>query len=91
MLTSARVSDPEPSTDADRPRRPAPPPARARRLTGAEEWFWYVFAAMTYIVVGIWHKFILNWIMGPAWLVAVVMLGPQTLDWLARLVGRRRT
>lgn len=57
------------------------------RLTGAAEWFWYAFAGITYIVAGIWHKWILNWIVGPVWLVAVVCFGPPLLDWV-RSSGR---
>lgn len=76
MLTSAPVSEPEPM------RRPG------RRLTGFEEWFWYLLAAVTYIGVATWHKFILNWIMGPAWLVTFVVVGPLAWDRLRRRVGR---
>lgn len=57
----------------------------SRRLTGKEEWFWYLAAAVSYIVLGIWHKFLLNWFVGPAWLVAVVVIGPAVWD---RLRGR---
>lgn len=57
----------------------------SRRLTGKEEWFWYLAAAVSYIVLGIWHKFLLNWFVGPAWLVAVVVVGPAVWD---RLRGR---
>ena len=56
----------------------------ARRLAGCEEWFWYLFAGVTYIVFGIWHKWLLNWFIGPAWLVAIVVVGP----WLATRCGR---
>lgn len=52
----------------------------ARRLRGGEEWAWYVFAAVSYIVAGIWQKGLLNWFVGPAWLVAVIVLGPALLD-----------
>jgi hypothetical protein len=58
----------------------------SRRLTGKEEWFWYLAAAVSYIVLGIWHKFLLNWFVGPLWLVAVVVIGPTVWD---RLRGRR--
>ena len=60
----------------------------SRRLTGWEEWFWYLLAGLTYIVCGIWQKFLLNWFIGPAWLVAFVVLGPAMWD---RLRGRGRT
>ena len=52
----------------------------SRRLTGGEEWFWYVFAAVTYIVASIWHKWLLNWLIGPIWLITIVVVGPWLLD-----------
>jgi hypothetical protein len=52
----------------------------SRRLTGLEEWFWYVLAGATYVVAGVWHKWILNWLMGPIWLVTVVVVGPWIFD-----------
>lgn len=55
----------------------------SRRLVGREEWFWYFAAAVSYIVLGIWHKWLLNWFVGPAWLVAFVVVGP----WLTDRVG----
>jgi hypothetical protein len=65
----------------------SPGPFRSRRLTGREEWFWYLFAAVTYIACGIWQKFLLNWFVGPAWLVAFVVFGPLVWD---RIRGARR-
>lgn len=55
----------------------------SRRLVGAEEWFWYLAAAISYIVLGIWHKWLLNWFVGPAWLVAFIVVGP----WLTDRIG----
>ena len=57
------------------------------RLTGAAEWCWYAFAGITYIVAGIWQKWILNWIVGPVWLVTVVCIGPPLISWV-RSAGR---
>ncbi len=48
---------------------------------------WYVVAAVSYILLGIWHKFLLNWFVGPVWLVAVVVIGPAVWD---RIRGLRR-
>jgi len=60
----------------------------SRRLAGGEEWFWYVFAAVTYIVASIWHKWLLNWLIGPIWLIGFVVIGPwlvdRTREWLGR-------
>lgn len=66
------------------------------RLTGATEWFWYVVAAVSYILVGIGNKWLLNWLLGPIWLVAVICLGPPLATWLRvqivdRLIARRMT
>lgn len=55
-----------------------------RRLGGKEEWFWYLAAAISYILLGIWHKFLLNWFVGPLWLVAVVVIGPALWDRLTK-------
>jgi hypothetical protein len=52
----------------------------SRRLVGVEEWFWYLVAAISYISLGIWHKWLLNWFVGPLWLVAFVVLGPWITD-----------
>ena len=62
----------------------------SRRLVGKEEWFWYLFAAVTYITLGIWHKWLLNWFVGPAWLVAFIVVGPWLTDRL-RITGRPPT
>ena len=63
----------------------------ARRLTGGEEWFWYVFAAVTYIVASIWHKWLLNWLIGPIWLITVVVVGPWLLDRVRGMLQRGTT
>lgn len=60
----------------------------SRRLVGKEEWCWYLVAAISYIVLGIWHKWLLNWFVGPAWLVAVIVVGPWLTDRIG-LTGRR--
>ena len=41
------------------------------------------------MLASIWHKFLLNWFVGPFWLVAVVIVGPAIWDRL-RGWGRRR-
>jgi len=42
---------------------------------------WYAVAGITYIGAATVEKGLLNWLVGPAWLVAVVTFGP---------LGRRR-
>jgi hypothetical protein len=59
----------------------------SRRLGGKEEWFWYLTAAVSYITVSIWHKFLLNWFVGPLWLVVWIVVGPAVWD---RIRGRGR-
>ena len=61
----------------------------SRRLTGREEWFWYVAAAVTYTTLGIWHKWLLNWFVGPIWLVGIIVAGPWLTDRLG-ITGRHR-
>lgn len=58
-----------------------------RRLTGRETAFWYGLAGVTYVGASMFHKFLLNWIIGPVWLVAVVWFGPLLVD-LVRRRGR---
>ncbi len=86
MVTSGAVSSPEVSAESFG--GPSDLDFRgSRRLAGPEEWFWYVVAAVSYILLGIWHKFLLNWFVGPVWLVAVVVIGPAVWD---RIRGLRR-
>jgi energy-converting hydrogenase Eha subunit G len=54
--------------------------AAGRRLTGGETAFWYGLAGVSYVALSIFHKFLLNWFIGPLWLVAVVWLGPLLVD-----------
>jgi hypothetical protein len=58
----------------------------SRRLGRREEAFWYLFAAISYIGLGVYHKWLLNWIVGPLWLVAIVTIGPSLVD---RVRGRK--
>jgi hypothetical protein len=59
----------------------------ARRLTGAETALWYGLAGVSYVGLSIFHKWLLNWFIGPLWLVAFVWLGPELVD---RVRGWRR-
>jgi hypothetical protein len=60
-----------------------------RRLGRVEGVIWYLVAAFSYIGLGIFHKFLLNWFVGPLWLVGVVVVGPVVTDAL-RHGGRLR-
>jgi hypothetical protein len=54
--------------------------ARALQLSLGQTWFWYLFAGITYLAASIWQKGLLNWIIGPLWLVAVVWIGPALVN-----------
>lgn len=55
-----------------------------RQLTRREEITWYGLAAVTYVAAGIVEKGLLNWIVGPIWLIAFVWFGPLIADRLRR-------
>ena len=67
-----------------RPMQPADGPPTdhrgSRRLGPVEQWVWYLVAGVSYVGLGIYHKWLLNWFVGPAWLVAVVVIGPWLTD-----------
>jgi len=65
-------------------------PPGERRLSRAETVFWYGLAGVTYIAAGIFQKSLLNWFVGPAWLVAFVWFGPTLTDPLRARFRRRR-
>ena len=68
------MSRPDPPAD-----RRSPPPPVARRPAWYTRWFelaLYLLAGVTYVGFGMFHKFLLNWIIGPVWLVAWVWLVP---------------
>jgi hypothetical protein len=60
----------------------------SRRLSTAEQWTWTLLAAVTYTVLSIWHKWLLNWIVGPVWLVGWVVIGPFVADQIVRRFRR---
>jgi hypothetical protein len=62
----------------------------SRRLGGAEQWIWYVVAGISYVGFAVWHKWVLNWFVGPAWLVGVVAGGPWLFDRARRQCDRVR-
>ena len=57
----------------------------SRRLGPKESAFWYGVATVSYLSVATFEKGLLTWIIGPAWLVGVVVAGPALVDrWKAR-------
>lgn len=40
----------------------------------------YVFAAVSYIGVGVLEKSLLNWVVGPLWLLVVLAIGDRLLS-----------
>lgn len=61
--------------------RPDDPAWYTRRL----ELALYVLAGASYIGFGLFHKWLLNWVIGPLWLVAWIWFVPAGID---RLRGR---
>lgn len=45
---------------------------------------WYLVAAVSYVAASVLEKGLLNWLIGPAWLVAVVTFGPLAGDRILR-------
>jgi hypothetical protein len=66
---------------------PDPDDPHWRQLTLRETAFWYGLAGVTYLAASVVEKGLLNWVIGPVWLVAVVWFGPLLAD---RLRGRGR-
>jgi hypothetical protein len=54
--------------------------APERRLSGGETAFWYGFAGVSYVGASLLEKGLLNWFVGPLWLVVVVCAGPALVD-----------
>lgn len=52
--------------------------------TGRVELLLYVLAGASYVGFGIFHKFLLNWVIGPVWLVAWIWAVPALLDQVRR-------
>ncbi len=78
-----------------RPDEPGEPPAPPRVrpddppwLTSRVELALYVAAAVTYVGFGMFHKFLLNWIIGPLFPVFVLYVVPTAVRALVR--GRQR-
>jgi hypothetical protein len=63
--------------------RPDDPPWLTHRL----ELTLYILAGATYVGFGMFHKFLLNWIIGPIWLVAWVWLVPLLIEGVRRRVS----
>jgi hypothetical protein len=52
--------------------------------TGWFELALYLLAGVTYIGFGMFHKFLLNWIIGPVWLVTWVWFVPAVIEAVRR-------
>lgn len=77
------------------PPPPAAPMAAPTGRPGDPEWYTrrlelalYVLAGATYVGLGIFHKFLLNWVIGPVWLVAWVWAVPALVERIRRGRGR---
>lgn len=60
--------------------RPGDPTWYTRRF----ELTLYLLAGITYVVLGVYQKFLLNWIIGPIWLVAWIWGVPLLVDRVRR-------
>ncbi|HEV7524103.1 MAG TPA: hypothetical protein VGP92_04020 [Acidimicrobiia bacterium] len=69
----------ESSSRAGRPARPSAPGTPSKYV----DFFLYASAAVTYVTLSIYNKWLLDWIVGPLWLVAWVW-GLPALVKLAR-------
>ena len=65
--------------------RPGDPDWYTRRI----ELALYVAAGVTYVVAGMYFKFLLNWVIGPVWLVAWIWAAPVLVERLRQ--DRRAT
>lgn len=65
--------------------RPGDPAWYTRRF----ELVLYVLAAATYIGFGVFHKWLLNWVVGPLWLVTWIWAVPVLVDRVRRQTGER--
>lgn len=50
----------------------------------------YLLAGVSYVALGVFHKWLLNWIIGPLWLVAFVVVVPAAIEWVRRRVTNER-
>lgn len=66
-------------------RAPTPPPATRESVV---DLLLYVSAAVSYIALAVFHKWLLNWVIGPLWLVAWVWVVPRLFRAGRRLLGR---
>jgi hypothetical protein len=57
---------------------------RSRRLGVGESVLWYGLAGARYVALSIFHKWLLNWFIGPLWLVTFVWAGPALVDRVRR-------
>jgi len=76
---------PEPGPPTDAPAPPAP-----RRSVNWLDVFLYASAAVTYVGLSIYNKWLLDWIVGPFWLVAWVWGLPALVKLIRRQPVRPR-
>ena len=67
------------------PSRPAPPPAPFESTTAKYiDFLLYLSAAVSYISLSIYNKWLLDWVIGPLWLVAWVWGLPAIVKLIRR-------
>lgn len=65
------------------------PPGQGYQLSRRESVFWYGLATVTYVGAAVVEKGLLNWFVGPLWLVSFIWFGPQLADRVRRRFRRR--
>lgn len=76
----ATPSEPAPTPLSEPTGRPGDPSWYTRRF----ELALYVVSGVTYVGFGIFNKWLLNWIIGPAWLVVWIWAVPAIVDRVRR-------
>jgi len=69
-------SEPAPAPLGAPTGRPGDPPWYTRRF----ELVLYLLAGASYVGLGIFNKWLLNWVIGPIWLVVWIWLVPGLVD-----------
>ena len=74
---------------------PGPPLDEPTGRDGDPDWYtrrWevglYVVAGITYVIVGMFNKWMLNWVLGPIWLIVWVWIVPGIADRIVQRVRR---
>jgi hypothetical protein len=86
------MSEPTGPAPSPEPATPASEGSTSKRFTTANyvDFFLYASAAITYVSLSIYNKWLLDWIVGPFWLVAWVWGLPALYNLIRRRPVRPR-